>query len=87
MGQTPTETVRQIEQTRRRLDSELEELETYLPPATSKIKRTAAIAAGAWAGAMLLMLILRKRRQHEVRRRLRAIEERLEVMEGRRRFR
>jgi uncharacterized membrane-anchored protein YhcB (DUF1043 family) len=87
VGQTPTDTVREIERTRRRLDSELEELETYLPPATSRIKRTAAIAVGVWVGAISLMLILRKRRQHEVRRRLRASEERLEQMEVRRRFR
>jgi C4-dicarboxylate-specific signal transduction histidine kinase len=85
VGQTPTDTVREIERTRRRLDSELEALQTYLPPATSQIKRGAAIAAGACAAAMLLMLALRRRRRHEVRRRLRAIEDRLERMEVRRR--
>lgn len=85
MGQTPTDTVREIEQTRRRLDSELEELETYLPPATSRIKRVAAVAAGACAAAMLLMLAVGRRRRHEVSRRLRAIEDRLARMEMRRR--
>ena len=46
MGQTDTEAIVQIEQTRRRLDSELEELATYLPPTTARVKRSAAILAG-----------------------------------------
>lgn len=83
MGQTETEAVVQIEETKRRLDSELEELATYLPPATERVKRVAAITAGAWAGVMLLAFVLRKRRQHAATRRLRAIEDRLTRMEGR----
>ena len=50
MGQTDTEAIVQIEQTRRRLDSELEELATYLPPTAARAKRGAAILAAARHG-------------------------------------
>ena len=83
MGQTDTEAVAQIEQTRARLDSELDELATYLPPTTARVKRSAAILAGASVGVMLLGFVLRKRRQHAATRRLRAIEDRLARMEQR----
>ena len=83
MGQTDTEAIVQIEQTRRRLDSELEELATYLPPKTAQVKRGAAILAGASVGVMLLGFVLRKRRQHAATRRLQAIEDRLARMEQR----
>jgi hypothetical protein len=83
MGQTDTEAVAQIEQTRRRLDSELDELATYLPPTTARVKRSAAILAGASAGVVLLGFVLRKRRQHAATRRLQAIEDRLARMEQR----
>ena len=81
MGQTDTEAVAQIEQTRRRLDSELDELATYLPPTTARVKRSAAILAGASVGVVLLAFVLRKRRRHAETRRLRAIEDRLARME------
>jgi hypothetical protein len=83
MGQTDTEAVVQIEQTRRRLDSELEELATYLPPTAARAKRGVAILAGVSLGVMLLGFVLRKRRQHAATRRLRAIEDRLARMEQR----
>jgi len=83
MGQTDTEAVVQIEQTRRRLDSELEELATYLPPTAARAKRGAAILAGVSVGVMLLGFVLRKRRQHAATRRLREIEDRLARMEQR----
>jgi hypothetical protein len=73
----------QIEQTKRRLDSELEELATYLPPTAARAKRGAAILAGVSVGVMLLGIVLRKRRQHAATRRLREIEERLARMEQR----
>ena len=83
MGQTDTEAIVQIEQTRRRLDSELEELATYLPPTAARAKRGAAIHAGVSVGVMLLGFVQRKRRQHAATRRLRAIEDRLARMEQR----
>jgi hypothetical protein len=83
MGQTDTEAIVQIEQTRARLDSELDELATYLPPTTARVKRSAAILAGASAGVVLLAVVLRKRRHRVETRRLRAIEDRLARMERR----
>ena len=83
MGQTDTEAIVQIEQTRRRLDSELEELATYLPPTAARAKRGAAILAGVSVGVILVGFVLRKRRQHTATRRLREIEDRLARMEQR----
>lgn len=85
MGQTDTEAIVQIEQTRRRLDSELEELATYLPPTAARAKRGAAILAGVSVGVLLLGFVLRKRRQRASTRRLREIEDRLARMEQRQR--
>ena len=81
MGQTDSEAVAQIEQTRRRLDSKLDELATYLPPNTARVKRSAALLAGVSVGVVLLAFVLRKRRRHAETRRLRAIEDRLARME------
>jgi len=83
MGQTDTEAIVQIEQTKRRLDSELEELATYLPPTAARAKRGAAILAGVSVGVMLLGFVLRKRRQRAATRRLGEIEDRLARMEQR----
>lgn len=83
MGQTDTEALVQIEQTRRRLDSELEELATYLPPTAARAKRGAAILAGVSVGVMLIGFVLRNRRRHAEIRHLRAIEDRLARMEQR----
>ena len=85
MGQTDTEAIVQIEQTRRRLDSELEELATYLPPTAARAKRGAAILAGVSVGVALIAFVLRRRRQRAATRRLRAIEDRLARMEQRQR--
>ena len=83
MGETPADTVREIEATRQRLDAELEELQTYLPPARDQMKRTAAIAGGVMAALSLVALALRRRAKHESIRRLRDIDDRLERLEGR----
>jgi len=83
MGQTQAAAVADIDLTRRRLDSELEELATYLPPTTTKVKRVATIAAGVMAGMALLAFAIRRRRAHRTDRHLRAIEDRLARMEER----
>ncbi|HSD48693.1 MAG TPA: hypothetical protein VLE71_02570 [Actinomycetota bacterium] len=87
MGQTQTAAVAEIDRTRRRLDSEIDELATYLPPylppTTAAVKRVAVIAAGALAGMALLRVALRKRREGRTVRHLRAIEDRLGRMEER----
>lgn len=83
MGETPDQTVSEIEQTRRRLDAELAELETYLPPTTAWLKRAGAIAAGAIAGVALLAFVVRKRGERRTVRRLRSIDRRLEGLQER----
>lgn len=82
MGQTPAETVNEIEETRRRLDAELEELEAYLPPAREQMKRTAAVAGAVVAVLSLVAFAMRWRAKHESIRRLRDIDHRLERLEG-----
>jgi hypothetical protein len=55
MGETAAETVREIEETRDRLDSEIHELEERLPPARVT-KRVIGVAAG---GAVLWFVVRR----------------------------
>jgi hypothetical protein len=81
MGQAPTETMSEIEATRRRLDTEFAELETYLTPTAAFMKRAAAIAGGALAVLAFLRFALRKRAEMRDARRLRSIDERLERLE------
>lgn len=83
MGQTQAATVSQIEETRRRLDAELEELETYLTPATDRLRRTAMIAGVVTAVVSFLVFVMRRRAKTEGIRRLRDIDRRLERIEER----
>jgi hypothetical protein len=81
MGQTAAAAVTEIEQTRRRLDTELRELETYLPAAALWAKRVVgALAAGGVATTLLLTLV-RMRRRREEGRPLRELEHRLDRVE------
>ena len=89
MGQAPTEavttsepvTTSEIEATRRRLDTEFAELQTYVTPTAAFMKRAAAIAGGVLATAAFLRFALRKRAELQEARRLRSIDERLERIE------
>ena len=81
MGQTPAATVGEIEDTRRRLDAELEELETYLSPATDRLRRTAAIIGAVVAVVSFVGFVMRQRAKTESIRRLRDIDHRLERVE------
>ena len=83
MGQTQAAAVADIDLTRRRLDSELEELATYLPPTAARMKRAATITAGVGIGLALLTFALRRWREGRTDRHLRAIEDRLARMEER----
>jgi hypothetical protein len=75
--------VSEIEETRRRLDSELEELETYLTPATDRMRRTAMIVGGVMAVVGFIAFVLRQRAKTESIRRLRHIDHRLARVEER----
>ena len=83
MGQTQTAAVADIDLTRRRLDSELEELATYLSPTTARMKRAATFAGGMVAGLALLTFAVRQWREGRTDRHLRAIDDRLSRMEER----
>ena len=83
MGQTQAATVSEIEETRRRLDAELEELETYLTPATDRMRRTAMIVGGVMAVVSFIGFVMRQRAKTESIRRLRHIDHRLERLEER----
>ena len=90
MGQAPTEavaptaavTTSEVEATRRRLDTEFAELQTYLTPTAAFMKRAAAIVGGVIATAAFLRFALRKRAEIQEARRLRSIDERLERLEA-----
>jgi hypothetical protein len=71
----------EIEATRRRLDDEFAELETYLTPTAAFMKRAAAIAGGVVATFAVLRFALRKRAEMREASRLRSIDERLERLE------
>jgi hypothetical protein len=83
VGQTQAATVSEIEETRGRLDAELEELETYLTPATDRVRRTAMILGGVMAAVSFIAFIRRQRAKSEAIRRLRQIDHRLERLEDR----
>ena len=83
MGQRQAATVSEIEDTRRRLDAELEELETYLAPATDRMRRTAMIVGGVMAVVSFIAFVMRQRAKTEAIRRLRHIDHRLEHLEER----
>jgi hypothetical protein len=63
MGSSTAETVKEIEETRARLDSEVKELERRLPAAPA-IRRMAAIAAGSGVGGTVFWTVLRRVRKH-----------------------
>jgi hypothetical protein len=83
VGQTQAATVSEIEETRGRLDAELEELETYLTPATDRVRRTAMIVGGVMAAVSFIAFVRRQRAKSEAIRRLRQIDHRLERLEDR----
>jgi hypothetical protein len=81
MGETPAETLREIEATRTRLDGEFRELEGRLPAAAAMTKRVAAVALGTGALGVTTRFLLRRRKRHEGDRRLRDLEKRLDRLE------
>jgi len=66
MGQAADRKVREIEQTRERLDADLRELERRIPPAR-QAKRIAGALAGSGLMAGFMMRRLRKRKDDKAR--------------------
>jgi F0F1-type ATP synthase membrane subunit a len=65
MGQSAAQTVREIEETRERLDAELRELETRLPSAAVWTKRVVGMVVGGGVGATAFLFALRRMRKRK----------------------
>jgi hypothetical protein len=81
VGETATATVGEIEETRRRLDAELHELEAYLPAGARWAKRAVGVVVGGGVVTTALLFLIRRRRKASGARRLRDIEKRLAWVE------
>ena len=66
MGQAADDKVREIEQTREQLDSDLRELERRMPP-VRQAKRVAGVLAGSGLVAGFVMRRRRKRKDEQAR--------------------
>ncbi len=65
MGASAAQTVKEIEETRARLDSEIRELEQRLPAPATWAKRLMGLAAGGGAGGAVFWFALKRlRRRH-----------------------
>ena len=65
MGQSAAQTVREIEETRERLDAEIRELETRLPSAAVWTKRLVGMVVGGGVGATAFLFALRRMRKRK----------------------
>jgi hypothetical protein len=83
VGETAADTLKEIEDTRRRLDGELRELEGRLPAAASVAKRATAALVGVGMLGAMTRFALRRRRRREGDGRIRAIEKRMARIERR----
>jgi hypothetical protein len=63
MGESAAATVREIEETRDRLEEELTELQDRLPAPAVWVKRAVGIAATGGAAATVAMVVIRRRRK------------------------
>jgi hypothetical protein len=63
MGESAAQTVREIEETRQRLDAELRELETRLPRPAVWTKRLVGMAVGGGLGATAFLFAVRRLRK------------------------
>ena len=63
MGQSTAQTVREIEETRERLDAELRELESRLPKPAVWTKRLVGMGVGGGVGATAFMFAIRRLRK------------------------
>lgn len=65
MGQSSAETVREIQDTRNRIEADLRELEERLPSPAIWTKRLIGVAVGGGVGATTLFLVLRRFRKNK----------------------
>jgi hypothetical protein len=83
MGQTTAETVKEIEATRSRLDSEFRELEARLPTPAVWAKRLVGLAVGGGVATTLLLAAVKRMRSSREQKELREIHRKLDRLEAR----
>jgi asparagine synthetase B (glutamine-hydrolysing) len=83
MGKTAADTVREIEETRSRLDSELRELETRVPAPAVWAKRIVGLAVGGGVVSTAIITLIRRKRASRDKRELRDIHKKLDRLEAR----
>jgi hypothetical protein len=83
MGETPADTLKEIEETRARLDGQLGQLEERLPAALSGLKRAGILVAAVGMLGTMTRILLRSRRKRRGERRLHDLEDRLDRLERR----
>ena len=83
MGETPADTLKEIEETRARLDGQLGQLEQRLPATLSLLKRTGLVVAAVGMLGTMTRVLLRSRRKRLGDRRMHDLEDRLDRLERR----
>lgn len=83
MGQTTAETVKEIEATRTRLDSEFRELEARLPAPAVWAKRLVGLAVGGGVVTTVLLAMVKRLRSSREQKDLREIHRKLDRLEAR----
>jgi hypothetical protein len=83
MGETPADTMREIEETRARLDGRFQQLEQRLPSTLATLKRTGALVAVVGVLGSVARFVLRNRRRRAGDRRIHDLEDRLDRLERR----
>jgi len=81
VGETAAETLKEIEETRTRLDGEIRQLEGRLPAAARVAKRAAAALVGVGAAGTVTRILLRRKRSRDRDGRIRDMEKRLARLE------
>ena len=83
MGETPADTLKEIEETRARLDGRFQQLEQKLPSTLAALKRTGALVAVVGVLGTVTRFVLRSKRRRAGDRRIHDLEDRLDRLERR----
>ena len=83
MGQNSAETVREIEETRDRLDAELRELEQRMPQPAVWAKRAVGFMVGGGTAATVGLLLLRRRKKKKEKEQARPVQAVIQVLPDR----
>ena len=83
MGQSTAQTVREIEETRDRLDAELRELEQRMPQPAVWAKRAVGFVLGGGTAATLGLVLLRRRKKKKEKQESRPVQAVIQVLPDR----